>query len=174
MTTTITRPATAKQAWFVRKLIAERTASLAALPGAADNLLADFCADKALDTRQASTLINALMSLPTNSTPIRAKQLARPVVDPGYYVTADGVVYVVVENRAGTATYAKRMVVTDGRGSWEYAPGGTAALAGLAPLSVERAAELGHQHGVCMICGRGLTDPDSVRRGIGPVCSAKL
>ncbi len=36
------------------------------------------------------------------------------------------------------------------------------------------AARLGDETGVCAICGKELTDPESVERGIGPVCAGKL
>jgi hypothetical protein len=32
----------------------------------------------------------------------------------------------------------------------------------------------GKQLGACGVCGRTLTDPDSIRNGIGPVCSGKM
>ena len=116
---------------------------------------------------------------------------AAAMATPGYYVTADDQYVVVVENKTKTATYAKRLVVVEpdcggcangepcGSGcrftaSWEYAPGVAATLAGLEPLTVEQAASFGHLHGVCMICCRALTDPESVQRGIGPVCIKRV
>lgn len=36
------------------------------------------------------------------------------------------------------------------------------------------AAQMGGETGVCALCGRELTDPESVERGIGPVCYGKL
>lgn len=35
-------------------------------------------------------------------------------------------------------------------------------------------ARYGHEIGACGICGRTLTDPESIERGIGPVCAGKL
>lgn len=34
-------------------------------------------------------------------------------------------------------------------------------------------AEFGHKFGTCCLCGRELTNPESVRLGIGPVCRSK-
>jgi len=123
----------------------------------------------------ASATITALFALPRK----REQGEAAPA-QPGYYVR-DGEVFVVVENKAKTSTYAKRLVITstvDGKrkGAWEYAPGVGRSLAaeGLAPLTVEEAARLGHLHGVCMICGKPLTTPKSVQQGIGPVCIKRL
>lgn len=33
---------------------------------------------------------------------------------------------------------------------------------------------VGQKTGVCQLCGRELTDPESVKRGIGPICGGKL
>lgn len=53
-------------------------------------------------------------------------------------------------------------------------PGVIAALASMTPeqRNAERSA-FGRQTGICGCCGRDLTDPTSVRIGIGPECRAK-
>ena len=117
-----------------------------------------------LSKASASVLIGKLLDAPKPSA---------PAPTPGYYVAKDEV-FVVVENKAKTGTYAKRMAVTDGRGKWVYAPGVGKTLAGLSPLTVEVAAALGRQYGICVICGRTLSDPVSVERGIGPICGGRL
>jgi hypothetical protein len=92
-----------------------------------------------------------------------------PTTEPGFYVHDDNV-YVVVYNKAKTNVYAKRMNLATGR--WEYAAG---AVKGLTErLTVEQAAALGHLHGRCVCCGAELSDPESVTRGIGPVCAKRL
>ena len=93
----------------------------------------------------------------------------RPVkeTEPGYYAK-DGQYYVVVLNKAGTHTYAKRLIVAEGKVSWEYEQGAVRALGALTPLTVEEAAKWGHLHGKCIICCRPRTDPASVKNGIGP------
>lgn len=35
-------------------------------------------------------------------------------------------------------------------------------------------AESGRETGICLMCGRELTDPASIAEGIGPVCAGKL
>lgn len=44
----------------------------------------------------------------------------------------------------------------------------------IAADSRQAAEDYGHQLGECSICGRTLTDPDSIARGIGPVCAGKV
>lgn len=34
-------------------------------------------------------------------------------------------------------------------------------------------ADAGRETGICQICGRELTDPDSIAKGIGPICAGK-
>jgi hypothetical protein len=47
-------------------------------------------------------------------------------------------------------------------------------LAGAHRLTVEEARILGRSLGCCMICGATLTDPESVERGIGPICETRV
>jgi hypothetical protein len=56
------------------------------------------------------------------------------------------------------------------------APGGDDFLQSAAGvrLTKDQAAEFGHTHGSCLICMKELTDPESVARGIGPVCATRL
>lgn len=173
MTATLTRyPATAKQTAFLRDLAANRA-------WADDHDYSDVLTAAAagrdldgLDKATASALISDLLNTPRRtSTPTAQTRAA----EPGYYMR-DGRVYVVVWNRERTGTYAKRMVISGGRGSWKYAAGVGRDIAaeGLAPLTVEAAAALGHLHGLCVVCGRALSDPKSVTAGIGPVCAKRV
>lgn len=112
---------------------------------------------------------------------------------PGYY-EYEGDLYVVVENKAKTRTYAKKLVGEpiyrasddpgwdtdptptriDWRWDFDAAKGVATRLAGATPLTEERAAEWGHLHGRCFKCLRPLTDPESVKRGMGPICAKAL
>jgi hypothetical protein len=47
-------------------------------------------------------------------------------------------------------------------------------LVDLANGGVDRLARIGVASGQCCLCGRMLTDPESVRRGIGPVCGGRF
>lgn len=95
-----------------------------------------------------------------------------------------GRVYRVVRNRRGNAL---NLSILTSRG-WQSA--GFQQRAGHSHTSVrsghrirfgtdsliteQQAAEMGHASGRCAICGRHLSDPESVRHGIGPVCLARL
>lgn len=180
-TATAARPASDKQVALIVRLLAEKPSWTERLNGLvwerAFDILGNQGSDdpKFVSSREASAVIDALFKVPSGSAD--KPQAAKP----GYYVRgAEDAreVLVVVENRAKTGTYAKRLEISTGglktTARWEYAPGVGRTLAGLEPLTVEEAARLGHMHGVCVICARSLTDPDSVQRGIGPVCAARL
>jgi len=157
-TTFEVRGASPKQAAFLERLLAER--------GLAKDAIAGMTARAAIDH---------LLAMP------RPAAAPAAAATPGYYVTADGTVFVVVRTKDGQRTYAKRLDIREGEGgrksaAWVYAPGAGRNLAaeGLAPLTPAEAGRLGHLSGVCVICGRALVDPASVKAGIGPVCVRKL
>jgi hypothetical protein len=93
-----------------------------------------------------------------------------PGAEPGFYLK-DDTVYRVVPNQAKTRTYAKRLDFDTGR--WRYAGGIVGTLTADDRLSEADAARLGHQYGICVLCARELSDPESVARGIGPVCARR-
>lgn len=136
--------------------------------------------DGTLGRKTASALIAHLLEeesvRDTASKPTTEKKDAAP----GYYVepkTNDFIV--VVENKAKTRTYAKRLVLSTtatGRktAKWEYAKGMGFAVSALSPMTREQAVGFGHLHGVCIICCKPLTVPASVKRGMGPTCAKKF
>ena len=123
--------------------------------------------------REASEAIDDLKARLAS---LRAERPApeRPTDGPvpvGFYLR-DGVVYRVVKSRSSSNHYAKRLDPTTGR--FEYAAGVIRTLTESDELSPEAAANLGHQYGICVCCGADLTDPESIERGIGPVCYRNL
>tara|TARA_R110002110_G_scaffold279890_3_gene494735 strand:+ start:1273 stop:1770 length:498 start_codon:yes stop_codon:yes gene_type:complete len=103
-----------------------------------------------------------------------AKNIPAPKV--GFYCTADGMFYRVQSNKAKTNVYAKELQTSgSGKPFWKYV--GRLPFASLnndVRLTAVQAAEFGHTHGACLICMKELTDPESVARGIGPVCATRL
>lgn len=165
----LANPATTKQENFIKKLDATRV-NFDALTPEQHDYLSDFRAQRHLERDQASYLITGLLKC--------EEQPRGEMAKPGYYVSGQKYL-VVVSNRAGTATYAKELQVTKEPGRrakarWVYAPGEGRNVAHLTPMTLEQAAKFGHLHGVCFVCCRALTDPESVKRGIGPVCATKF
>lgn len=169
MTTTTARPATDKQIAFATRLLNERNV--------AENAFDRFDQFLAANptTRQMSDFIDMIMAF--DKKPVVVNNLGTPATE-GYYVVQDGedeadkTFYKVVAAKGTGNLYAKRF--SFGGRRWEYAPGVMAILATARRLSVEEAAEAGRATGVCVICGRELTDQESVARGIGPVCAARV
>lgn len=166
----IANPATPKQEMYANKLL-RMCANTAALSLEQDGILKDFLAAKVISKDEMSYLIGGLLKCDQKP---KAPQAA-----PGYYVGEHGEFVNVVMNKAGTNTYAKVLNVTKEKGQrakarWTYAPGVGAEVAHLTPLSLEEAKKFGHLNGVCIICCRALTDPESVEAGIGPVCAKKI
>jgi len=90
------------------------------------------------------------------------------VYEPGMYRTDDDEIVKVKMNRAQTSIYGS---VHDGD-EWVYTPGIT--RKNLTRLTIEEAAAYGKLYGVCIVCSRELTNPESIERGIGPVCINKI
>ena len=88
---------------------------------------------------------------------------------PGVYWT-DGTLYKVQISKSSGRPYAKREAPGS---SWEYAPGVIYSLKACDLLTLDQAKAYGRATGVCVCCGRDLSDPVSVEAGIGPVCEAR-
>lgn len=114
---------------------------------------------------RAEQVIGKMVTLPIRN---RARQVA-----PGVYETATGLVRVYLGQQSGR-TLAK-LVMWDGdkRVWFQYMGLATkhvpADARRLTPDEIGNAALAMHST-VCLVCGRRLDDPDSVQRGIGPVC----
>lgn len=145
------------------------------------------------DKMSASSVIEALLAAPEKPKP--QPEVIDPVVydgdgnmsfaPTGRIATPDpapagmhkfgGVIF---EVKVGTTTgkpYA-RALVEDGNGGWhfEYVSGAVRNLSTDTLLSREEAEEFGRRTGTCCVCGRTLTNQDSIEAGIGPICSSKF
>jgi hypothetical protein len=147
-----------RQVSFIKDLLAQR-----AIP--ADLHVQDLAT---ISKSGASLLIGRLLALP-KSAPVRpaVSPAVRPSVVEGVYFKG-GQVYRVKPSATGNL-YAKVLVGN----SFEYAPGAVRSLTLDDRMSLEQAEAFGLQFGVCVVCGRELTDAVSVARGIGPVCAKK-
>ena len=95
---------------------------------------------------------------------------ARAALAQGMY-RREGIVYRVVRAQAGHL-YAKAL--NPATGAFDYAPGAMRALTPEDRMTVSEAAAYGRQIGRCCVCGATLTDPESVARGIGPICGKRV
>lgn len=98
----------------------------------------------------------------------------------GMYTSGDDI-FKVQKSRTSGHLYAKRLVVIGGKRlvdadesvvnfEFEYAPGAVRDLRDSDRMTREQAAAFGLRFGICCVCGKTLTDAESVKNGIGPVC----
>lgn len=170
--------ATDAQLRFLRKLAAERGRDLDAL----DALIA-----AGMTVRMASALIDDLKAAPAATPAPGPSPSAPPAVDlsaipEGRYLIA-GVVFKV--DTPDNGEWAGWTFVKAGadRGAPKAAtrrPDGRTTIRSHADLlalvagnPAEYATAYGREFGTCGVCGRELTDPDSITRGIGPVCAGR-
>lgn len=99
-------------------------------------------------------------------------------VGDGFY-DHEGEIYRVVHavHRSGFP-YAQKLHHVEDRfgrpkGSWQRAVGMQFQLRPEELITDERLRALGKLYGFCVKCGLPLTDPESIARGMGPICSGK-
>jgi hypothetical protein len=139
-------PATIKQVALIQKLVSERAVTEQVEYGA-------------LTMASASELIGALLK----------PRVA--VTEQGMYQLPNGAIYRVQKSRESGNLYAKRLAES---GGFEYEQGAITRLSPADRMTLEQAKAFGVETGLCCVCGAFLTDPKSVSRGIGPVCSSRV
>lgn len=98
------------------------------------------------------------------------------VTEDGMYQNPDTLeVYKVQVAHHGSGNlYAKRLVVTDGKGRFEYAPGAIKTIDPAWKMDLNQATAFGQLYGICCNCAAVLTDEKSIAAGIGPVCATRF
>lgn len=180
-------PATEKQIAFIEKLETELTEKLSKAFHDVnfERIQAQFVSAKEIhkiakegygfNKQVASTYITQLLQM-TNFPLVMARTetptaVATPTREPapiGVY-KKDGDYYRVATLRNSDRRAAYRW---NGR-RWDYARGYVFQLTADELLSVDEVRAFGLRTGMCAICGRTLTDPESVQKGIGPICEGK-
>lgn len=108
-----------------------------------------------------------------NATPAPAPE--NPITEEGMYRMGDAV-YRVKRSRESHNLYAMRFVPEAAAKSerFVYERGAIFRLSAENRMTIEEAEALGASVGICCVCGATLSDPNSVRRGIGPVCAKRV
>lgn len=130
--------------------------------------------------RVARALIDMLLDLPWKP------KTDTEQLEAGMY-KVDGTIYKVQKAVHGSGNmYAKKLVYFDENGyeaktagdgggwSFEYAKGAMRFIKPEHKMTLEQAKEFGALYGTCCVCGRTLTNEDSIEAGIGPVCASKF
>lgn len=88
-------------------------------------------------------------------------------VTEGFYLVNAGA-FKVKRSQSTGRLYAMKLDLNTGK--FEYDKGAIYNLRPETRMTKEQAAAYGHQTGRCMICGRELTNEESIKIGIGPIC----
>lgn len=94
----------------------------------------------------------------------------RGLVENALYKREDAV-WKISRSRTSGYLYAMRR---NSSGGWDYSPGDTKRIKPEERMSLEDAAAYGKTTGQCIVCGRELTDPNSIAAGIGPICADRF
>jgi hypothetical protein len=128
-----------------------------------------------LSDRQVEVLLDAKARDAQREEERKARTATVEKLTDGMYKDPDGVIYKVQRALNGSGhLYAKRLVIGEGSGTFEYERGAISRLRLEWRMTVEEAAAFGRLYGWCCVCGRPLTDEQSIERGIGPVCAGRL
>jgi hypothetical protein len=121
--------------------------------------------------QQGSRAIEMLLHWNKRSFAPRPVPVVRDKAPIGVYKRGEDI-YRVIKGRQSQNTYAQKLVVNNQTNEpvWDYAGAMIYELKVEELISPEVAAQMGRSVGYCVICGRFLTDAESVAKGIGPVC----
>lgn len=87
----------------------------------------------------------------------------------------NGNIYKVQKSPNSGYLYAKQVYVYDGgRVEFVYRAGRLKMLKAAWRMTLDEAKTFGAMYGTCCVCGRTLTDENSIKAGIGPICAGKL
>jgi hypothetical protein len=119
---------------------------------------------------QGSKTIEMLLGWNQRSFAPRPVPVVREKAPIGVYKRGDDI-YRVIKGRQSSNTYAQKLTVDfNGVPTWVYVGAMVYELKVGELISPATAAQMGRSVGYCVICGRFLTDAESVAKGIGPVC----
>lgn len=117
----------------------------------------------------ASEVIDYLVNLPDKADSIEED------VEPGIYIDIDSNLYrVYLGQKSGRALVKSVSVIGESDVEYTYLGSARRVVAtDFRRLSLEEVGSLGRTFNTCLVCGRRLDDPESVDRGIGPICAGK-
>lgn len=181
-------PASDKQVALIKRLAAERDWNPTGTGGdyrrgnnTEADTITDVIAGEAIDKRDASAAIDYLFGC--GKVAVRpAAEITRDHTGPWVHATTWNV-YRVYYGRQSGRMLAKIWVpfehaVPEGEptGDWEYAGAADRFIdpARDHKMTRDEAAAWGQNSGNCCVCGADLDDPQSIDRGIGPVCWGKM
>ena len=180
---TKTRPATQKQMDLLNRLANERDTPVAGKDAREAWMIArteDLIGQKGTNFSQhsASALIDYLMACPKSAFAPEPDDLE------GMHKVGERIFKVQRAVHGSGGLYAKELCVSvcgdpgdpQVSAAFEYCRNAIRrfGLSRHTKMTLEQAKEFGALYGTCCVCGRTLTDEESIAAGIGPVCGAKF
>lgn len=171
-------PITEPQAKFLRSLLMEKAQmkgmDLAAATESLDRWIPKL--SKVEASTQIDKALRANAALREEINVAKAKQAVADVqaddIDGFWELPGERICKVQIAVHGSGNPYAK--LLNPETGKFNFAPGLiTEVRTHGTRLSLDRAKELGKLYGVCIRCGRTLTDEESITAGIGPICAGK-
>lgn len=162
--------ASTKQIEFINKLKAER--DVEGINGQRLMAIArEMWRMDRFDVEVASTTIDGLLELPKRKTTTPSHEAPE-----GMHQLGERIFKVQRAVHGSGHMYAKELVDhttgdEDPHFVFERAPGVVRQLSEDTKMSLQEAKWFGALYGVCCVCGRVLTNEDSIASGIGPVCA---
>lgn len=177
--------ASEKQVQFLRSLLASRdvTGCVFNLRGQEIETLAQWeTLVESIGPRDASAAIEHLKALPYQPRQPKPQTPTAQELTVGAYRTADGRIIRVYPAKADRnrllASELTDPSADSSADAWTYLGMASRFVTASDKLTADQVEDLAHQIGTesftwCCVCGRKLDDPNSVSRGIGPICRAK-
>lgn len=175
----VRRPASDKQVALIKRLAAERgwfdglTMEQAVTHKSHGGwFVRQVIEGQVIEGRDASAAIDFLFGCAKVSRPVAQAE----ALEVGMYRTQDGTMYRVYPARADRTRLLAKSLVADGFGGWSFEYAGMAQrfVTAADRMTLEEAKAFGTEFGVCCVCAALLTDPESVAKGIGPVCEGRV
>lgn len=151
-----------KQIALIKRLAGEKEMS-------ADDRAKVLAAVDTLSKKGASATIDKMFALPKATAPVTQ-------IEAGVYTDGKTVTYrVYLGQQSGQMLAARVVEHVDGTAEFIYEGKADRLItSAFRKLTIEEAAHFGRSTGTCIVCARRLDVPESVDRGIGPVCFAKM
>lgn len=166
MTATTAKLASDKQIAFIKKLAEEKIWETG---GAFEDAVAETLSGAFVTSSfKASAIIDQLLRQPRRN---NGQEVGTVKLEDGFYTVHEMIIKAQTSPDSGRQ-YGKVLDVPTGK--FVYQAG---ILRGVRPehkLTLEKAKEFGKLYGTCCICGRTLTNEESIEAGIGPVCGGRL
>ncbi len=180
--------ATLNQKNFAQMLFRERTAEPGTIIAEIEANQGITKAEEAIDSMGKQTISGFIQSMKVQPFRTNVKQrqtLPDADIQDGIYQNNEKQIRKVYKGQSGRllcksleitseAVWDGDTLMAAAEKEWHYLGQARYYLKGFRLLTADEAKAYGKIYGFCMICGRTLTDEESIKRGIGPICEGNM